>query len=160
MIDERIRLREVEPDDLARFFEHEQDPAAIDMAAFTPEDPSDHDAFMAHWQRLLRSETIIKRTISLDGDVVGHIASWIQDGDREITFWIDSSHWGKGVATAALRGFVAEVDTRPLHARAAADNIGSRRVLERCGFVVVGHERGYANARGREIDEVVLELAT
>ncbi|MCJ7780075.1 MAG: GNAT family N-acetyltransferase [Acidimicrobiia bacterium] len=160
MIDEKISLRDVEPDDLPRFFEHEQDPAAIDMAAFTPKDPSDHDAFIAHWQRLLQSETSIKRTISLDGDVVGHIASWIQDGNREITYWIDSNHWGKGVATAALRVFVAGVDTRPLYARAAADNIGSIRVLEKCGFVVGGHERGYANARGREIDELVLKLAT
>lgn len=159
MTDERIRLRDVEPDDLALFFEHEQDPVAIEMAAFTPEDPSDHAAFMEHWQRLLEAETVIKRTILQDGDVVGHIASWTQDGDREITYWIDRNCWGQGVATAALSAFVAQIDTRPLYARAATDNIGSIRVLEKCGFVVVGHERGYANARGEEIDEMVLQLA-
>jgi RimJ/RimL family protein N-acetyltransferase len=159
MIDERIRLRDVVPDDLPHFFEHAQDPVAIEMAAFTPEDPSDHDVFMAHWQRLLQSETIIKRTISLDDDVVGHIASWIQDGDRESSYWIDRNHWGRGVATAALRAFVTEVDRRPLVARAATDNIASIRVLAKCGFIVVGHERGHANARGQEIDEVVFELA-
>jgi RimJ/RimL family protein N-acetyltransferase len=31
-------------------------------------------------------------------------------------------------------------------------------VLEKCGFVVTGRERGFANARGEEIDEVVLIL--
>lgn len=159
MIDERIRLRDTELDDLALFFEHEQDPVAVEMAAFTPEDPSNHAAFMEHWQRLLTSEAITKRTILMDGDVVGHIASWTQDGDREVTYWIDRNRWGKGVATAALRMFVAEIDTRPLYARTASDNIGSQRVLEKCGFVVVGHERGYANARGEEIDETVLQLA-
>lgn len=49
--------------------------------------------------------------------------------------------------------------TRPLHARAAADNAGSVRVLEKCGFTVTGTDRGYANARGAEIDEVLLTLA-
>ena len=159
MTDERIRLRDIEPDDLALFFEHGQDPVAIEMAAFTPEDPSDRAAFAEHWQRLLESETIIKRTILHDGDVVGHIASWTQDGDREITYWIDRNCWGQGVATAAVSVFVAEIETRPLYARTATDNIGSIRVLEKCGFVVVGHERGYANGRGEEIDEMVLRLA-
>ncbi|MGY3201486.1 GNAT family N-acetyltransferase [Streptomyces sp. TE5632] len=43
-------------------------------------------------------------------------------------------------------------------ARAAADNTGSVRVLEKCGFEVVGEDRGFANARGAEIDELVLRL--
>lgn len=157
---QRLGLRDVRPEDLPLIFEHEQDPAAIHMAAFTAEDPSDRDAFMVHWQRLLESETIIKRVVLLDGEVVGHIASWIQDGDREITYWIDRSHWGKGVATTALRAFLEEVNARPLYARAAKDNTRSIRVLEKCGFTVVGQERGYANARLQEIDELVLELAT
>jgi ribosomal-protein-alanine N-acetyltransferase len=38
------------------------------------------------------------------------------------------------------------------------DNVGSIRVLEKCGFVKVGEERGFANARGMEVEEVVMEL--
>jgi RimJ/RimL family protein N-acetyltransferase len=155
-----LSLRNVHQDDLPIFFEHEQDAAAVHMAAFTPEDPTDHDAFAAHWQRLLESETIIKRTVLLGDVVAGHVASWVQDGDREITYWIDRRHWGKGIATTALQLFMDVVSIRPLYARAAKDNIASIRVLEKCGFVVVGQERGYANARGREIDELVLKLGT
>ena len=44
------------------------------------------------------------------------------------------------------------------HARAALDNNGSIRVLEKCGFAVVDTGRGFANARGVEIDEVVMRL--
>jgi RimJ/RimL family protein N-acetyltransferase len=58
-----------------------------------------------------------------------------------------------------LRELLGVVPDRPLYARAAADNAGSVRVLEKCGFVLTGHERGFANARGEEIDEVVLTLA-
>jgi RimJ/RimL family protein N-acetyltransferase len=38
----------------------------------------------------------------------------------------------------------------------AKDNLASRRVLEKCGFTVCGEGRGYANARGMEIEEFIL----
>jgi hypothetical protein len=31
-------------------------------------------------------------------------------------------------------------------------------VLEKCGFVVIGEERGFAQGRGSEVGEYVLEL--
>ena len=30
--------------------------------------------------------------------------------------------------------------------------------MEKCGFTVVGYGKGFANARGKEVEEVVLEL--
>jgi RimJ/RimL family protein N-acetyltransferase len=158
MLIEKLTLRDATEADLPTIFEYEQDPEAIRMAAFTHEDPSDRNAFMAHWQRLLAAETIITKSVDLDSEVVGHLASWVQEGEREITYWIDRNHWGKGVATTALQLFLAEVETRPLWARTAKDNIGSIRVLEKCGFETIGQERGFANARGEEIDELVLKL--
>ena len=62
------------------------------------------------------------------------------------------------MATRALAAFVGGLAARPLLARAAADNAASIRVLEKCGFVLVGRDRGFANARGAEIEEVVMEL--
>ena len=50
------------------------------------------------------------------------------------------------------------MDSLRTAARAAADNAASLRVLAKCGFEVVGEDRGFANARGEEIDEYVLEL--
>lgn len=47
---------------------------------------------------------------------------------------------------------------RPLYARAAKDNVASIRVLEKCGFRISGYERAFANARGEEIEEAILEL--
>ena len=79
-------------------------------------------------------------------------------GDLEVTYWIGKTYWGKGVATKALSLFLAEQKTRPIFARAAHDNSGSIRVLEKCGFVIVGHDSAYANARGQDVDEVIMEL--
>jgi RimJ/RimL family protein N-acetyltransferase len=153
-----LRLRDVIVSDLPLFFTHQQDPVAVHMAAFTAKDPADRDAFMAHWSRLLSSNNVLLRTITLDGEVIGHIGSWSQNGERELTYWLARAYWGRGLATRALAAFLGEETTRPLYARAAQDNTGSIRVLEKCGFLVTGADRGYANARGEEIDELIFEL--
>ena len=80
-------------------------------------------------------------------------------GECEVSYWIARRHWGRGIATAPLRRFVAEQTQRRLHARAAKDNAGSIRVLQRCGFVVCGEGRALAEARGVDVDEWVFRLA-
>ncbi|MFK4103034.1 GNAT family N-acetyltransferase [Streptomyces sp. NPDC019531] len=153
----QIALREVHDSDLPVFFRQMNDPESLRMAAFTPKDPADRDAFDAHWKRI-RATDDVQRTILVDGDVVGSAAVYGEPGEREVTYWIDRAYWGRGIATAALRELVAQVPERPLYARAAADNAGSLRVLEKCGFRVTARASGYANARGAEIAEVVLTL--
>ncbi|MGQ4732544.1 MULTISPECIES: GNAT family N-acetyltransferase [Streptomyces] len=154
-----VSLRAVEDADLPLFFAWMSDPDATRVAAFTPKDPTDRSAFDAHWARIRSgSGGVVMRTAVADGVVVGHVGAYGEVGDRQVTYWIDRAHWGRGLATAALRAFLDETPTRPLHARAAADNLGSRRVLEKCGFVVTGTDRGFAQARGEEIDEVLVTL--
>jgi RimJ/RimL family protein N-acetyltransferase len=152
-----VALREVHDSDLPVFFRQMNDPEAVRMAAFTAKDPADWHAFDARWERI-RSSDDVARTVLVDGDVVGSAAVYGEPGEREVTYWIDRAYWGRGIATAALRDLLAEVPERPLYARAAADNKGSLRVLEKCGFRVSTHARGYAQARDEEIDEVVLTL--
>ncbi|MDV9168791.1 GNAT family N-acetyltransferase [Streptomyces sp. W16] len=154
-----VALRPVHDSDLPVFFRQMNDPESLRMAAFAPKDPADRDAFDAHWKRIRASSDVL-RTILADGDVVGSTAVYGEPGEREVTYWIDRAYWGKGIATAALRDLLAEVPERPLHARVAADNAGSRRVLEKCGFRVTAHTRGFANARGQEIDELALTLSS
>ncbi|MGW2841380.1 GNAT family N-acetyltransferase [Streptomyces sp. NPDC001493] len=154
-----VSLRPVHPSDLPVFFRHMSDPESNRMAAFTAEDPTDRVHFDAHWKRLSATPDVVTRTVLADGDVVGHVAVYGEPGEREVTYVVDRYYWGRGIATAALRILLDEVAERPLFARAAADNTGSVRVLEKCGFEVVREERGFANARGEEIDELVLRLA-
>ena len=163
MPDPEVQLREVTETDTAVFFDHLQHQPAQHMAAFIHEHPEDRAAHDAHWAKLLASDSILKRSIDLihpgaEPELVGHIISFTMEGDREITYWIDHHHWGKGIATRALEQFVQVESTRPLHGRAAKDNIASIRSMEKCGFTLVAEERGFANARGEEIDEVVMRL--
>jgi RimJ/RimL family protein N-acetyltransferase len=128
------------------------------MAAFTAEDPTDRDAFDAHWQRIRGDDAVVIKTILFDGDVAGSIAKFDRDGDPEVTYWIGKEFWGKGIATKALSAFLDDIPARPLFGRVAKDNVASIRVLEKCGFTVSGHDRGFANARGAEIDEFIMKL--
>jgi len=76
-----------------------------------------------------------------------------------VTYWLGKQFWGTGLATRALSAFLAHANpTRPISACAAKDNIGSLRVLERCGFKIIGENRGFAIARGKQIEEFLLEL--
>ena len=107
-----VTLRDVTEADLPVFFAFEQDPVANEMAAFPARD---RDAFMKHWKtNILGNDTGRKRTILLDGEVVGNMLSWEQSGDRLVGYWIGRDYWGRGVATRALELFLVEVNERPL----------------------------------------------
>ncbi len=154
-----IILRDVRDEDLPIFFEQQLDPEANYIAAFTRKDPTDHDAFMAHWARIRADETTINQTVLCDGQVAGSVASFEDFGQLEVTYWLGREFWGKGIATRALAAFLKYQTTRPIYAHAAKDNLASLRVLQKCGFVITGEEMYFANARGQEIEEYMLTLA-
>jgi RimJ/RimL family protein N-acetyltransferase len=102
---------------------------------------------------------VIIRTILVKGQVAGSVLSYEESAKPEVSYWLGKEFWGRGIATQALKEFLAQVDTRrPMYARVAKDNLASRRVLEKCGFVIISESRGVANARGEEIEELLLEL--
>lgn len=154
-----VALRPTTVADLDILFHFQLDPEAIHMAAFTPKDPADKQAYISKYTRLLSDPTINNQTILLDGVIAGSIAKFIMEGEAEITYWIDKQYWGRGVATAALTQFLKLETSRPLHARAVFDNRGSQRVLEKCGFVKIGEDKGFANARQGETKEYIYRLS-
>ncbi len=60
-------LRNVVNDDLPIFFEYQLDQEANYMAAFTAKDPTNQEAFMAHWHRILADKQLSYRQSSLMG---------------------------------------------------------------------------------------------
>jgi RimJ/RimL family protein N-acetyltransferase len=123
----------VSADDLAVFYEHQLDKEASQMAEFPTRD---WDAFMAHWKKIMSDPANILKTIVYDGQIAGNIVSWEHEGEQEVGYWIGREYWGRGIATAALKQFLEWVSIRPLYAFVVKDNIASRRVLEKCGFVL------------------------
>ena len=131
-MNDRVWLRDVEPDDLPIFYEQQLDPDATRMAAFPSRDRASFDA---HWERnILGNPDAIAQTILVDDEVAGNIGSWTQEGVRLVGYWIGKEYWGKGIATRALSAFLHQVTHRPLYAHVVKHNIGSIRVLAKCGF--------------------------
>ena len=153
-----LLLRDVEGPDILHFFEQQLDPVARHMAAFTAADSTEWDAYAARWDRILANEEVTAQTIVFEGQVAGNILSFEYLGRREVGYWLGREFWGRGIATAALEQFLQLVDERPLYAGVVKDNVASRRVLEKCGFVVDGEKKGFANARGAEVEEYVMKL--
>lgn len=152
-------LRMVTESDLPIFFAQQLDAEANYMAAFTASDPSDRAAFDAHWHRILGDGTVVIRTIVANAQVVGYVLSYVEWGRPEVSYWIGKEFWGRGYATRGLATFLEQVQTvRPMAARVAQDNLASLRVLQKCGFVIVGEDKGFAHGRGHEIAEWLLEL--
>jgi ribosomal-protein-alanine N-acetyltransferase len=153
-----VVLKPTTEDDLKMLFHFQLDAEANFMAAFTPEHPLDLEAYLAKYRPFLNDPTINNQTILLDGEIVGSIAKFEIEGEAEITYWIDRQMWGKGIGAEALRQFLELEKSRPLHARLAFDNRGSQKVLEKNGFLRIGTDTGYANARGKEIEEYIFRL--
>jgi len=153
-----VGLRPVREADLEIFYGHQREPEAVSMAVFRSRD---RDAFFRHWAATLERSDGTALTIT-DGDsVAGHIGSWVSEDHVLVGYWIGSAHWGKGVATAALRTFVAEHEPRrPLHAHVATSNVGSIRVLEKCGFEPVERTTEFDEALGRRDVEELLMVYT
>ena len=149
-----VRLRSVEDRDLDVFFDHQADPQAVEMAAFPARDK---DQFAAHWAKVRADDTKVVRTIVADGMVAGNIGSWQENGQQLLGYWV-GRECGRGVATQALALFADEVPIRPLYAHVAVHNVGSIRVLDKCGFRRDRVQEAKAPAPDDGIEEFIFVL--
>ncbi|MGH2622422.1 MAG: GNAT family N-acetyltransferase [Sphingobacterium sp.] len=153
-----IRLSATEIADLDFLFKFQLDKQGGYLAAFMPKDPTDKAAYLAKHTALLKDPTVNNQSIFLGDKIVGSIAKFVMEGDAEITYWIDREFWGQGIATKALTEFLLLETNRPIFGRVAFDNFGSQKVLEKCGFIKEGKDKGFANARQKEIEEFIYKL--
>lgn len=154
-----ITLRPTEISDLDILFQFQLDKESGYLAAFMPKDPADKSAYINKHIKLLLDPFVNNQTIILNNTVVGSIEKFVMEGRNEITYWIDKNYWGKGIATTALEAFLKIELTRPIFGRVAFDNIGSQKVLEKCGFIKTGMDKGFANARQMVIEEYIYRLS-
>ncbi|MGF7027812.1 MULTISPECIES: GNAT family N-acetyltransferase [Sphingobacterium] len=154
----QLTLRPTVYTDLEIHYQFQLDEEANYLAAFTSSSSSDKKVYLEKYAKFLNEPSINNQTILIDGTIVGSIAKFVIEGDAEITYWIDRKFWGRGIATKALKAFLSIETNRPMYGRVAFDNLGSQKVLENCGFVRVGTDRGFANASQIEIEEFIYRL--
>ncbi|MFU8829270.1 MAG: GNAT family N-acetyltransferase [Phycisphaerales bacterium] len=150
-----VRLRDVTEADLPALYRMSLDPESNRMAIVHPRD---RGFFDAHWAEVLCSPDTVSKVILLEDRVVGKISCFGSGETNMAGYWVDRDHWGRGIASRALAMFLDEVIARPLYARVATTNLGSIRVLEKCGFVITGYEHSPATERYLECEEAILML--
>jgi ribosomal-protein-alanine N-acetyltransferase len=101
--------------------------------------------------------------IEVDGTAAGGIG-FVPGGDverfsAEIGYWLGEPYWGRGIVTEALMLVTADVFERlnllRLFALPFADNVASRRVLEKAGYVCEGIMRSASVKYGRPRDQAL-----
>jgi L-amino acid N-acyltransferase len=78
----------------------------------------------------------------------------------ENTIHVRERHWGKGVGRALIEALVeraASVGKRVMVAAIDAENVGSIRFHEQCGFIVVGRMPDIGFKLGRRLTLVLLQ---
>jgi RimJ/RimL family protein N-acetyltransferase len=77
----------------------------------------------------------------------------------EISYWLGEAHWGRGIATEAVRAVTDHafdaLDLCRVWAGVFEDNAASARVLEKAGYVFEGRLRKNVTKAGRTLDELV-----
>ena len=132
-----ITLRNVETSDISIFFEQQVDPEANRMAAFVRADPHDRAAFDAHWKRIMDSTGIVSKTILRGDEVAGHIcATHWKENLRSLIGLEKNTGAGESQLKPSRNCFKKLLIGR--FSRAAKDNIGSIRVLQKYDFKIIG----------------------
>ncbi|MGN1041889.1 MAG: GNAT family N-acetyltransferase [Christensenellales bacterium] len=94
-------------------------------------------------------ERCILRAIEIDGKAAGSIGLFLQNDvyekSAELGYWLSEEYWGKGVMTRAVEEICKEgfdkFDIVRIYAEPFENNVGSRKVLEKAGFVYEGTMR-------------------
>lgn len=154
----KITLRDTESSDLELLFNFQLDAEARYSAAFMAENSTDKAAYLEKWMRFLNDPTVTAQTILVDGNIVGSLGKYLMEGEAEITYWLDRAFWGKGIASAAVKDFLATERVRPIYGHVAHDNLSSQKVLEKCGFVKVGSGSEFSTVRQVEVAEYIYRL--
>lgn len=153
-----MELRTVTDSDVALFFDFMQDKEQQQQAAFIAKDPSDLVQHNNHWTKIRTDETLKMLSIYVEDELVGNIGAYPMDGVLQLTYWIGKQFEGNGFATKAIQMFLESDTRRPIEARCAFDNEASAKVLLKNGFIQTGTDMYFANARGKEIEELIFQL--
>jgi RimJ/RimL family protein N-acetyltransferase len=101
--------------------------------------------------------------IEVHGEAAGCVGLEPRDDvervSAEIGYWLGCAHWGRGIATAAVRAVTAhalsDLGLKRVYALPFARNVASCRVLEKAGYAREGYLRNAAIKDGELLDEVL-----
>ena len=150
-----LQLKPTTEKDLNILFTFQLDEQANYLAAFTPSNYNNVEAYLSKWKAIVNNPEIDMQSVWLEEELVGSVLYFTMEGETNVSYIIDRKHWGKGFAKQALKLFLEQAPPTLFYGRTAYDNFGSQKVLEANGFEKIGSEKAFANARNQEIEEYI-----
>lgn len=140
---ERLQITEFTPDMAQAVHENSLDE---DTRRFLPDEVFETPGEAEETIRFLMSRyeagegPLVYPVLRKDGTNIGYVeAVPLEDGTWEAGYHIGGRYTGNGYATEAMKAFLpavaATLGLRRISGICAAENIASRRVMEKCGFV-------------------------
>jgi [ribosomal protein S5]-alanine N-acetyltransferase len=114
--------------------------------------------------RTARADPPAHFAMVVDGEAVGGIGYDVrEDAQRngaELGYWLHESHWGRGIATAAVRAvtelvFSVHANVHRIYALSFVWNAASARVLEKAGYTLERTIHQGAVKEGRASDQLL-----
>ena len=142
LLTERLILRKLRKEDAEPMFENwASDPEVTKYVTWSTHESVEQtkqivDIWVKEYEnpKTIRYGIVLKDNNELIGaiDVVGYI-----DGNPEIGYCLSRKYWNKGYMTeacSALVDYLLSIGYKTIVIEADVDNIGSNRVIEKCGF--------------------------
>ena len=145
----RLTLRPFQESDATAMFENwARDPEVTKYLTWTPHKSVEETrARCAFCEEESKQPNVYHWAIELEGELIGDIEigeiGWTETGN--VGYCMAKKYWGKGLMTEAFREVIRfafeEVGLHRIEGMHAAVNIGSSRVMEKCGLKYEGLKR-------------------
>jgi [ribosomal protein S5]-alanine N-acetyltransferase len=167
----RLVLRPIDEGDVEALWPHVTDPAVPRWMSWRPHaDRRETLAYVRAEAKALADNTGVVWVITTAGAIVGTIGlrrvqwqlrAWRVDR-AELGYWLATAQWSRGLTTEAARAVVefafGPLGLHKLTTGCLADNVGSRRVIEKLGFRAIGVHEAEAWVDGAWRDHLAYEL--
>jgi [ribosomal protein S5]-alanine N-acetyltransferase len=166
---ERLMLREIEEDDWVSVHRYASDPAVSRFLIWGPNTEEQSRDYVRSIQAYRlegpRNRVLLGMVCKDSGELIGGIGITRGNGDAgsaEIGYSLHPDYWGRGYATEAARALIEfgfrEWRLHRVHARCDPENVGSARVMEKCGMRLEGHFRKLVMVKGEWRDRLTYAI--
>ncbi|AKB28449.1 Ribosomal-protein-L7p-serine acetyltransferase [Methanosarcina siciliae C2J] len=161
-----FELRKWNKSDTENFFKYSQNPKVVEnMRDAFPSTLEDCRKTVESFSSNEETQQFC-RAIVVNGEAVGCIAIFSKNDvyckSAEIAYWLGEPLWGRGIMSRAIKELCKtafeQYDTVRIFAEPYAHNIGSRKALEKAGFVLEGTMKKSVYKNGRLFDSCMYAL--
>lgn len=162
---ERMTLRRYQPEDADALYRHMgTDPSMYKYSGWNPYATKEmaEETVKRFIQSYDNDEHVYSWVMDVDDILIGTIGAYDYENDQiEVGFSVVPAWQGKGYASEALTEvikYLSENENIPcIKAWCAAENIGSKRVLEKAGMTYVSTEKNGLEVNGKTYDKLNFE---